>query len=304
MRFRYLSAVFLFAAAAPLAAQNRRDDGRTFDRLRTDRVDTTVAFHAGGLVALSSNRGDITVHTGSGNVVVVHANADRGRIRFDASTNRISVDASDVGDSRIEVTVPAGVRITAQSRNGDIQVRGTGADVSVHTQNGDVSVENASGHVDFNTLSGDITAAQLKGTVSASSISGDIRLSDVSGNVSGSSVSGDVILERVTSQSVDASTTSGDLGFDGVIDPAGRYTFTAHSGDISLDIPARASAQLTVSTWSGSIDSDFPITLQPGEHDIGVGTSKRFTFTIGGGEARIRAESFNGDIVIHRRGGR
>ena len=306
MRIRLLPILLLATAAAPaaLAAQSRRDDGRTYDRnSRHDRVDTTVAFHAGGLVSVSSNQGDITIHTGAANTVTVHANADRGRIRFDASSDRISVDASDGGDGHLEITVPAGVRITARSGTGEIQIRGTGADVSAHSQNGDVLVENAAGHVDFNTLSGDITASQLKGAISASSVSGDIHLSDLNGNVTGSSVSGDVTLDRVTSQAVDAQTTSGDIGYDGTIDAAGRYSFAAHSGDVSMTIPANASAQLTVSTWSGSIDSDFPITLQPGEHDIGVGTSKRFTFSIGGGEARVRAESFNGDIVIHRRGG-
>jgi hypothetical protein len=308
MRTRLLPLLLIVAAVAPAAAQSRRDDGRQYDtrsyRTGRDRVDTTIAFHAGGLLDLSSNEGDITVRTGAGNNVVVHATSERGRLRFDASSNRISVDASDGGDGRIEVTVPAGVRVTARSLNGDIGISGTGADVSVHTQNGDVRVENASGHVDFGTLSGDVTAAQLKGTVNANTVSGDVQLSDVTGNVTVESVSGSITLRRVTSQAVDASTTSGDVSFDGSIDAAGRYAFSAHSGDVSLDIPANASAQLTVSTWSGSIDSDFPITLQPGEHDIGVATSKRFTFSIGGGEARVRAESFNGDISIHRRGNR
>jgi DUF4097 and DUF4098 domain-containing protein YvlB len=274
------------------------------DRERNARLDTTVAFHAGGLVALTTNQGDIIVHTGSANTVVVRATSEHGRIRFDASNNRVSVDLSDDGDGRVEVTVPAGVRVTAQSRQGNVSVRGTAADVSVHTQNGDVTVDSAAGHIDFSTLSGDITAGVLKGTVSANSISGDVRLDQVAGNVTISSVSGDVTLRGVVSQSVDVQTTSGDISFDGGIVPAGRYSFVAHSGDIGLDIPTKASVQLTVSTWSGSIDSDFPITLQPGEHDIGVGTSKKFTFTIGAGEARVRAESFNGDITIHRSGGR
>ena len=210
-------------------------------------------------------------------------------------------DAADAGDGHIDVTVPAGVRVTARTLNGDVTITGTGADVSAHAQNGDLHIENASGHIDFSTLSGDIVASNLTGTVTANSISGDVTLTSVTGNVSLTSVSGGLTLRRITSQAVDAQTTSGDVTFDGGIDPAGRYAFTTHAGDISLDIPAHASAQLTVSTWSGSIDSDFPITLQPGEHDIGVATSKRFTFTIGGGAARIRAQSFNGDIVIHQR---
>lgn len=305
MRRTLLAALLLAAATAPAFAQDRRDDGRLFDRRRSDTIDTTVTIATGGVVALSARRGDIVVTTGSGNTVHVRAATERGRLRFDASANRVSLDASDAADDRrIEVTVPAGVRVTAQTFNGDVSIRGTGGDVSAHTQTGDVTVENASGHVDLNTLSGDITASRLQGTVSANSVSGDVSLTGVTGNVSVASVSGDLTLRSVTSQLVSAQTTSGDVAFDGGINPAGRYEFTTHSGDVSLDIPAGASAQLTVSTWNGSIDSDFPITLQPGEHDVGVATSKRFTFTIGGGEARITAESFGGDIVIHRRGGR
>ncbi len=306
MRPSLLCALLLATVAVSASAQDRRDDGRLLvGRMRADRIDTTVTISADGIVALTANRGDVIVHTGAAGHVVVHANADQGRVRFDASDHRVSVDASDAGgDSRIEVTVPAGVRITAQARNGDVSIRGTGGDVTARTLNGDVNVDDASGHVDLNTLSGDITGGQLKGTVSANSISGEVRLSDVTGNVSVSSVSGDLTLAHVTSQSVDAQSTSGDIAFDGGIDPAGRYSFVTHSGDVSLNIPASASAQLTISTWSGSIDSDFPITLQPGEHDIGIDTGKRFTFSIGGGEARIRAESFNGDITIRRHGGR
>jgi hypothetical protein len=51
----------------------------------------------------------------------------------------------------------------------------------------------------------------------------------------------------------------------------------------------------TVATYSGSIESDFPITLKPGEHGIGT---RRFTFEIGKGDARISAESFSGDVTI------
>lgn len=305
MRHSLFAALFFVAVAAPASAQVRRDDGRVFDRRSPDRIDTTVTIGAGGLVALTVRRGDIIVETGSDNTVRVRATTDRGRLRFDASNQRVSLDASDaIGDERILVTVPAGIRVTTQSMTGNISIRGTGGDVTAHTQTGDISVQDASGHVDFNTLSGDITGSQLKGTVSANSVSGDVSLTGVIGNVSASSVSGSLTLRNVTSQSVSAQSTSGDVTFDGAIDPAGRYGFTTHSGDVSLDIPAGASAQLTVSTWSGSIDSDFPITLQPGEHDIGVATSKRFTFTIGGGEARITAESFGGDITIHHRGGR
>ena len=133
-------------------------------------------------------------------------------------------------------------------------------------------------------------------------MSGDVKLSDVRGNVDVGTVSGEIELRGVTAKLVRAKTTSGDVTYDGIIDPAGRYEFVAHSGDIRLHVQRDASAQLTVSTWSGGIDSDFPITLKPGEHGIGKSTSKRFTFEIGGGAARITAETFSGDITISSNG--
>lgn len=305
MRSSLLVAFLLLAAAVPAAAQQRRDDGLLYDRDRGGRLDTTVTLDRGGLVALTTRHGDVRVHTGPANTVVVHATAERGRIRFDASRDRVAVDASDLGgDVRFDITVPLGARVSSQSQGGDVSVSGTGGDVSVHSQTGDVTAQNASGHVDLSTLSGDITASDLRGDVSASSVSGEIRLTGVTGNVSAASVSGDVTLSRVTSQSVSAQSTSGDVGFDGAIAADGRYDLGSHSGDVTLTIPADASAQLTVSTWNGSIDSEFPITLEPGEHGIGAGTSKRFTFTIGGGAARISAQTFSGDVVIRRRGGK
>lgn len=304
MRALIASAILVIAFAAPARAQSRRDDGRYFDRRGSGsgRLDTTVTLSAGGQVALTTREGDIVVRTGTGNQVVVRASSHRGRIRFDASPDRVAVDASDdVGDVRFEITVPPGARVSAQSQNGDIAIRGTGGGVSAHTQDGDITVDNAAGHIDFGTLSGDITASHLKGDVAASSVSGDVKLSDVSGDIATSSVSGDITLSGVASRSVEAQSTGGDVRFSGAIDPSGRYQLTTHSGDVTLELPEKASAQLTVSTWSGSIDSDFPITLQPGEHGIGIATSKRFTFNIGGGAARISAETFSGDVVIRRR---
>ena len=133
-------------------------------------------------------------------------------------------------------------------------------------------------------------------------MSGEVRLTDVRGNVDVGTVSGDIDLRGVTAKIVRAKTTSGDVTYDG-IDRSGRpLRAVTHSGDIGLHIPRDANAQLTVSTWSGSIDSQFPITLKPGEHGISVARSKRFTFEIGGGAARITADTFSGDITISSNG--
>ena len=60
------------------------------------------------------------------------------------------------------------------------------------------------------------------------------------------------------------------------------------------------SARFSVETYSGALDSDFPITLQPGERTNR--RPRRFEFNVGGGEAHVVAESFSGDVNIRQRG--
>jgi hypothetical protein len=118
-----------------------------------------------------------------------------------------------------------------------------------------------------------------------------VRLTEVKGNVDVGTLSGDIELRGLTAKIVRVKTTSGEIGFEGAIDPAGRYELSTHSGEIGLRIPRDASAQLTVSTWTGSIDTpDFPITLKPGDHSIGMAKSKRYVFELASSSGRVLSD--------------
>jgi DUF4097 and DUF4098 domain-containing protein YvlB len=205
-------------------------------------------------------------------------------------------------ESRFEVTVPVGVRVIARAQSGDIAISGTQGEVDARAQSGDVKVEDVATRLDIGTLSGDVDVRTVNGDVQIKSVSGDVQVSDFKGDFEAETVSGSIVLRNAIGRYVRSHTTSGDLVYEGTIDPSGRYELSTHSGDIRLGIPSNSSAQLSIATWSGTIDSDFPITLRPGEHGIGSAQAKRFTFEIGGGDARITAETFSGDITIGSRG--
>jgi DUF4097 and DUF4098 domain-containing protein YvlB len=235
----------------------------------------------------------------------VRAVSENNNIRFDASSSRMNLEVtggSHGSDTRFEVSVPYGVHVAVRSMSGDISVRGTRGEVEAHAQSGDVEVEDVTAHLNVNTLSGGIQAHNVTGDVEIGTTSGDVKIVDLRGNVDVGTVSGDVELRGITGKIVRAKTTSGDVTFDGIIDTAGRYDLATHSGDVRLHVQRDASAQLTVETWNGGVTSEFPITLKPGEHGIGSGYAKRFTFAIGGGAARISAETFSGDITISSNG--
>jgi DUF4097 and DUF4098 domain-containing protein YvlB len=283
-------------------AQRHRD----YDRDARSTIDTSFTFDRRGVVSLTLGSGDIVVTAWDRDQIHVHATAESGGVRLDATSSRVSVELSNRygggGDSRFEVTVPIGVRIIARAQSGDIAISGTGADVDARSQSGDIKVEDVANRLDIGTLSGDIEARAVRGDAQIKSVSGDIRITDFKGDFEGETVSGSIELQNAVGRYIRSHTTSGDLTYEGSIDPSGRYELSAHSGDIRLAIPSNSSAQLSVSTWSGTLDSDFPITLRPGEHGIGSGQAKRFTFDVGGGAARIDVETFSGDITISSKG--
>ena len=294
-----LLAGVLCAAAVPAAAQQDRSTRQ--DETRS-RIDTTYSFDRRGTVSLTLYQGEIIVTAWNREEVRVRARSERNEVRMDASPSRLSLELvrPRYGDTRYEVTVPVGVRVVARAQQGDISVSGTRGGVELTTQNGDIAIEDVADLIDVTTLSGDISARTLAGRVDVRTTSGTVTLVDVKGDVESASVSGDVILRNVTARYVQARSTSGDLSYDGVVDSTGRYELSSHSGSVTLVLPATTGAQLTVATYTGAIDSDFPITLKPGEH--GFGAAKRFTFDIGKGDARISAESFSGDITIRSKG--
>jgi DUF4097 and DUF4098 domain-containing protein YvlB len=297
-----LLVLLLTAVAGTAGAQHRRD----YDRDYRSNVDTSFSFERRGLVAITIGAGDIVVTAWDRDQIRVHATTEGGGIRLDAGPARVSVELANGsghgGDARFEVTVPIGVRIVARAQSGDIAISGTQGEVDARSQSGDIKVEGAANRLDVGTLSGDIEAHGVIGDVQIKSVSGSIQMTDFKGDFEGESVSGSIELRNAAGRYVRSHTTSGDLVYEGNVDPSGRYELSAHSGDIRLEIPSNTSAQLSVSTWSGTLDSDFPITLRPGEHGIGSGQAKRFTFDIGGGAARISAETFSGDITIGSRG--
>jgi len=296
-----LAVVLALSSAVPAAAQ-RRARFASDDR---SRIDTTFTFDKNGTVTVSASNGDVVVTGVSGNQIHVRASSEGDNLRLDASSTRVMLEATRLrsnGDSHLEISVPFGTRVITRTQSGDITVHGTRGEVEAHAQSGDISIDDVAGRLDINTLSGDIVVRSVVGDAVIGTTSGSVKLSDLRGNADVGTVSGDVELIGVTAKVVRAKTTSGDVTFDGLIDPTGRYELVAHSGDVNLHIQREASAQLTVSTWNGGIDSQFPITLRPGEHGIGSSTSKKFTFEIGGGAARITAETFSGDVTISSNG--
>ena len=293
--------------ARPLEAQER-DRRWDRDRGRDDvaaRIDTTVALSRGGTVDLSNISGSIRVTGWDRDDVRVRASAESGPLRFDATATRVTLSSESTRghaeEARYEVQVPTGTRLLVASTSGSMVVRGVRGEIEARNTSGSIEIDDAAERVVFESMSGSVRVSRVRGMLRGSTLSSSILLTDVTGDVDVETVSGDVALRDVRSRSVRAGSVSGRIEYDGTADPAGRYELSSHSGSVRLTLPEELHAYFRVETFSGAIETDFPITLQPGEQGIGFSHPKRFEFRFGDGGARITAASFSGDIIIRRR---
>lgn len=304
---RYLLVVALTAANALSASAQAKDKDKDRDRDRdrdyTSSVDTLLPLSRNGAVEIRLHSGEIIVTGWSRNEVKVRGTSERGQIRVEASPSHIEIGARTLrgrlGETRVEVSVPEGTRLSVSGNSTDVSVRGVKGEVEVATMSGDLVIDDASSRVDFESVSGDVQISRVQGALRGEAISGEVDVTDVTGEVEVETVSGDLTLHNVRSKYVRAESVSGSVEFDGRTEAGGRYDFASHSGDVRLLLPSALGAMISVETFSGTIDSDFPITLQPGQRH-----GKQFEFQVGDGGARIDATSFSGGIYIQRGTGR
>ncbi len=136
-------------------------------------------------------------------------------------------DRRNRSDVRVKFTisVPAGVRVSAGTVNGEMLIRNVRSDVRSSTVNGRVEVENAGGEVRATTVNGAVDVTTRSGPVNASTVNGDI---DVRMNAA-----------------------PGD----------GAMKFKTVNGSVTLRMPESFNANVEMGTMHGSISSDYPVQL-------------------------------------------
>ena len=136
-------------------------------------------------------------------------------------------DRDDRRDVRVRfiVKVPAGVRLSAGTVNGEMRVRDLTSDVRASTVNGRVEVRNVGGEVKATTVNGKVEVTTRSGPVNASTVNGDI----------------DVSMASVTRD--------------------GEMSFHTVNGSVTVETPSSLDANVSLDTMHGSITSDYPVQL-------------------------------------------
>lgn len=151
---------------------------------------------------------------------------------------------------------------------------------NLNVQDNDVSVDftvrvPAGVRLAARNVSGDVEAEGMRAYVDARSVSGDVRIS-TSGFGEASTVSGEIVA------------VLGSGGWSGDLD------FRTVSGDITLELPPRASTEVRVETMSGDIQSDFPLDVERRS------MRRRARGTIGEGGRELYLTTLSGDVRLRR----
>ena len=163
---------------------------------------------------------------------------------------------------------------------------------------GDVTVNAIAGRAKLQTVSGELHATDLGGEVRAQNVSGDSRSSASPASCNVQTVSGEMKLRGVKSSYVRTETVSGDLEFDGAVDPKGRYEFHSHSGGMTITLPRGAGATVSMRGFSGELQQLLRDDAGAEQPHRRAARTRAPRSRIGGGGARFNIETFSGDVEI------
>lgn len=274
--------------------------------LAASEIDSTHSIPADGLVQVENVAGSIEFTVWDRSEVHVRGRVadDVEEVEIEATANGLRVEVRNKRNQRnidathLHLKVPVGASIEAEGVSADLSISGSmGDSLSFSTVSGDVEVEADASRVELASVSGDVEFEGTAERMNAESVSGDVTLIGVRNEVEASTVSGDVTMEGGDIDSGRFETVSGEINLMLELRDGGRLNCDAMSGDINLRLPASQQASFSAQSYSGSINTEFG---DPKHHSKSPSGSI-LKAQVGDSGARIRLETFSGDISIRSR---
>lgn len=290
---RIVAAVLILALFAPATAFAERE------------VEESRPLAADGQVWVENNFGEITILGWDRDEIRITGylsdDVRELEIRESGTTIRVKVDYFDrrhIDGSSLEIHMPQGASVEAESVSGDIEASGlSGEAIELRTVSGDLDVSAESQRLTLVSVSGDVDFTGTAERVRVESVSGEVELDGVAGEIEASTVSGDVtVIGGGPLLNGEFEAVSGDVELDVVVAGGGRINVSSMSGDVDLYLPGDQQAEFFAQTFSGDIDTDFGR-----ETSASRGPGSRLEHREGDGGATIKLNSFSGDVSIHRR---
>ena len=218
--------------------QRRPSRSHRYGSSRTQGRELTVTTDNGG-VQVTGTTSAVTITDRHGDVEVHQAGND---VSIDASSDNVSVVGS-AGD----------VRVTGRANHVEISdVRGSATTQGTFDS---LRFEHVDKGVRFISNRTDLTVSQLNGRLELEG-GGDLTLSDASGNVSLITKDRDITFENVMGHT-HIENTSGGITLRFSQAPKEPIEISNRSGEISIELPAKASFDIDARSDNGEIETEF-----------------------------------------------
>jgi DUF4097 and DUF4098 domain-containing protein YvlB len=302
MKHRYFIALTILAFAtsgwSDFARGELYRDGEASWSVASN-VEVEIEIISGRIELTGWDRDELSiVASGRGaDSLVIEADHDRVSVRAKRRFFSWAPWLDKAGVADLKVSLPKGSRVFARTYNGPIIAREVGGHITLYSANGGIEVTGAPREANLETINSGISLAGRDTRVEARTINGSIDLSGVAEEVRASTMNGSIEVVGGLVHRIDLETLSGSIDLAVSLDLKASVRAKSMNGKLSFELPAATSARFEAKTFRGSIESDFTATSTSSRRH---GPSNELRFDTGEASARVRMETFNGDVEIRQ----
>jgi hypothetical protein len=273
--------------ATPLSAQKK--------------IERRLAVGMEGALRIHNMVGSVIVHGWNKDTVLVRvtlAEGDEFHMGGNYTGGKMFVESSNDRNpkpTRLEVWVPARVRLWVKTATASIDVSGVSGGLDLYVVSGTIDVTGNPRELNAEAIDGDIHFTGTSPWLRVKSATGAITFRGASADAALSTVSGAIRVEGGLFERAKFQTVTGNITFAGQLDRSGAFDFDTHAGTIDIAVPDKTSASFSVVTIAGKIDNRVSRTRSFAGR---FGRGEELTTETGAGGAKVSVRTFKGPVTI------
>jgi hypothetical protein len=280
----FLAAITL---ATPLSAQKK--------------VERRLALGMEGALRVHNMVGSVIVHGWNKDTVLVRAILAEGdELHMGGSYTGAKMFVESTNDrnpkpTRLEIWVPARVRLWVKTATAGIDVTGVSGGLDLYVVSGTIDVTGNPRELNAEAIDGDIHVSGSSPWIRVKSATGAITFRGASADAALSTVSGAIKVEGGLFERAKIQTVTGNITFAGQLDRSGAFDFDTHAGMVDIAVPDKTNASFSVVTIAGKIDNRVSRTRAFAGR---FGRGEELTTETGAGGAKVSVRTFKGPVTI------
>jgi hypothetical protein len=281
--------VALLCCASQLAAQTK--------------VERKIPLGMEGALRIVNMVGSVIVHGWNKDTVLVRGSLGPGDKFFGGGSYtgaKMLVESErdrDTRPARLEVWVPARVRLWIKTATANIDINDVTGGLDLYVVSGTITVNGNPHELNAEAIDGDIHIAGSPAWLRAKTATGSITFQGASSDVGLSTVSGPIKVDGGIFERTKLETVTGNIVFGGKLDRSGTFDFDTHSGSVDIAIPERTPVSVSVVTIAGTIANNISKkTPVPGR----FGRGEELTMDLSDGGAKMSIRTFKGPVTLRR----